>query len=84
MMIRFRVLNKDPLYDYKEACELRTTLKSGGFFFLLHRQCLQSQATNARQCRGIRLHRGLFQALSPFSRVKLFFEARNSHFKNSL
>ena len=22
MMIRFRVLNKDPLYDYKEACKI--------------------------------------------------------------
>ena len=53
--------------------ELRTTLKSGGFFFLLHRQCLQSQATNARQCRGIRLHRGLFQPLSSFSRTKQFY-----------
>ena len=58
-------------------CELRTTLKSGGFFFLLHRQCLQSQATNARQCRGIRLHRGLFQALSSFSRTKQFYIFRS-------
>ena len=57
--------------------ELRTTLKSGGFFFWLHRQCLQSQATNARQCRGIRLHRGLFQALSSFSRTKQFYIFRS-------
>ena len=61
----------------KKLCELHTTLKSGGFFFLLHRQCLQSQATNARQCRGIRLHRGLFQPLSSFSRTKQFYIFRS-------
>ncbi len=64
------------IYDNWDS-ELHTTLKSGGFFFLLHRQCLQSQATNARQCRGIRLHRGLFQPLSSFSRTKQFYIFRS-------
>ena len=48
-------------------------LKGLGFFFLLHRQHLQSQATSTRQCRDVRLNRGLFQPLGSFSRTKQFY-----------